>query len=344
MSIKPLKDFQVITRYSPIELPYAKSFLSHYKRLGVDCFHLLVNELDSVGGIVSMADELGVAIITHWYSDSHENPDSALKGFSTKKLIKFDSEWTLNIDMDEYLFSHSNANPNLLKHILESSELLGLRFPWMMCTSSCINGQHAALGGMFPGHQGKMAYRTKIAPKIRPHKFILNNRYRSLTDTNKIAKPKDHGMYLLHWWCRGFEDVLLKIFFSRMKSAKTSDQDTAREKLQANLMPNRLKILAFLESQKPTHQAPADLSLRSFDLEKASSMLLNSITEGEIIQAKKLYDAYKILLAADLKSNHLGRDRFHPYPAKHSNSGNSDNQLIRTLGKISNFLPDYSIP
>jgi hypothetical protein len=72
-------------------------------------------------------------------------------------------------------------------------------------------------------------------------------------------------------------------------------------------------------------------------------MLSNSITKEEIIHAKRLYDTYKILLSSDLENNHLGRHKFHPYPVRHRNEMNTKEQPIRTLGKISEFLPDYSI-
>ena len=40
--IKPLKSFQIITRYCLIESPYWKSFLKHYKSLGVTLLHICV--------------------------------------------------------------------------------------------------------------------------------------------------------------------------------------------------------------------------------------------------------------------------------------------------------------
>ena len=135
---------------------------------------------------------------------------------------------------------------------------------------------------------------------------------------------------IIHYWSRSHEDTLLKVFFSRMKSFKTSDQKEAVELIKNGKLPNRLKILSFLAVQAKLGgiDCPKFVDELNFDHDLANSMLKNYIDEDTLISCERIYQEFTERL-----SDYLNRTKtnYHPYPSKLKNLREIGDQISQVM-------------
>lgn len=285
-----LKNTQILTRYCTIDSPYWQSFIMHYENMGVSQFHVCCQTKEEIDELESFASK-GLTSIYSYLLPLHIPPNEAIKYFQVKNLRKTGAKYTLMVDSDEY-FVCLNSDGCLDDYM----QIDSLSIPWLM------NPLDNALDDRkicFLGHTSKPLCVTKnIKGLLGDHKF--KTRYSYLKRVYGVLTTRKHpivptncsNFFLIHYWSRSIEDTLLKIFFSRFKSLKQSDQQIAKQMLENGILPNRLKLHAFLAVQNrqiALKDINCDLSV---DQDKESHLLSKFLNLEEIDNAKSLYVHY----------------------------------------------------
>ena len=299
--IKPLKSFQLITRYCLIESPYWKSFLEHYKSLGVKLFHICVqtneDEEDFKNKFKSSCPNFKIHRI-----NSKIPPNKALKEFNCK-LLDPNLKHTLLVDSDEFIEIYQFD-----KWFKKLNDSFDLKIQWSMNMLENIFEDNSK--GFF-GHATKPACRTELIRKIRSdHRFDLigfrrnfkNNHLDKSFYISLIAKYKMPNSVLIHYWSRSIEDVILRTIFSRFKSFKQSDQSEFFSKIKSGELPYRLKMMAYLNIQKEYLNFNYKFRSDYFDKNLENELLRSfGLTEILIDDIYKLYFEFKEKLLQNKK-------------------------------------------
>jgi len=299
--IKPLKSFQIITRYCLIESPYWKTFLEHYKSLGVTLFHICVqtneDEEDFKSKFKSYCPNFKIHKI-----------NVALKSFNCK-LLDPALKNTLVVDSDEFIEIHQ-----IDKWFDKLENYFDLKIPWAINTLENIY-EDTSTG--FYGHASKPACTTKSIIKIKSdHRFELNGFRKEFKNIyidqryfiyfrSKFKKPNS---VLIHFWSRSIKDVVLRTIFSRFKSFKQSDQSDFFEKIKSGKLPIRLKMMAYLNIQRK--YLDLKYKFRSDYIDEAlENQLLKTFGLTDIL----LDDIYKLYF--DYKEKLLLNKKLPKYPS-----------------------------
>ena len=257
----PLYDCQILTRYCHADLPYWGAFLEHYLSLGVTRFIICVQYDDEINEFNDAFAALPGITFLILKTPANLLPSVALRSIDLSSL-RDGPTFTLMVDSDEFFYL-SPTFYDEFRQLLKTRRLISL--PWMMnclLTSDKMNG--------FWGHTSKPLARTSSIKSIRgDHLFGYKRRStffalfsKAIRKINSNPSPKfslGHvyrnpiEAYLIHYWGRSFNDVLIRGLFSRFRSAKQSDQDQFLSKMQSGIMPNRFKIYAYLLLHPPTN-------------------------------------------------------------------------------------------
>ena len=299
--------FQIITRYCSIEKPYAKAFLDYYKNNGLQLLHILVQSEAEKDEARCLCEESNMnANITLYPEDI--SPDQCVKRFP-KKTLSLDLPLCTMVDMDEYIHPKKQRNKSpwaeSLLTWLEEHQDQSLKLFWHMNICDMPSEQMQPVRG-FKGHQGKQIALTK--------NVLLKREKDGLVGAHILIRQKPRRIksaQLVHLWSRSFQDSLLKVFFSRMKSFKTSDQIHAANKIKMGNIPNRLINLSFLASQPQDIRSPFFISKLEFDHNLAQEMLKEYISEDLIDKCYTNYQKYSSLLREYILENN---PPYYPYP------------------------------
>lgn len=299
--------FQIITRYCSIEKPYAKAFLDYYKSEGLPLLHVLVQSEAEKDEIHRLCEESNMnASVTLYPEDI--SPDDTVKMFPLKTL-DLDLPLCAMVDMDEYIHAQNRRNKsswaeNTLTW-LEEHQSRSIKAMWHMNICDQQSGQRQPVNG-FKGHQGKQISLTK--------NILALNKQDGFVGAHVLTKQKPRKIKsttLVHLWSRSFQDSLLKVFFSRMKSFKTSDQIHAANIIKSGKIPNRLINLSFLASQTQSTRSPSFITRLDFDHNHAQEMLKEYISEDLIEKCYTSYQKYSSLLQEYMAEN---SPSYYPYP------------------------------
>ena len=300
-------NFQIITRYCSIEKPYAKAFLDYYKNQGLQLLHIIVQSEAERDEIRSLCKESNLnTSITLFPEDI--SPDDTVRRFP-KKLLSLDLPICTMIDMDEYIYAKKKKDrllwsENLLAWLIEHQNQ-SLKINWHMNVCDMLSEQRQPING-FKGHQGKQIVLTK--------NIIQDNKTDGFAGAHVLTRQRSKKLrssMLVHLWSRSFQDSLLKVFFSRMKSFKTSDQSHAANIIRMGKIPNRLINLSFLACQSQDIKSPSFISGLEFDHNHAKDMLRTYISEDLVEKCYLNYQKYSALLQAYIDDH---EPTYYPYP------------------------------
>ena len=301
-----LSKFQIITRYCSIEKPYAKAFLNHYKNQGLSLLHVIVQSEVEKDEIHYLCEENNIRANITLYPEAL-SPDVARRQFQNKTLSP-DLPLCMMVDMDEYIHVEDEEElpwSESLVTWLEEHPNKCLQIKWHMNICDAPSEQRQPLNG-FKGHQGKQIALTKSITQD-----IATN---GLFSDHKLIKREEtvlKSSQLVHLWARSFQDSMLKVFFSRFKDFKTSDQINATNIIKNDKLPNRLIILAFLACQSQSIKSPSFISQLNFDHNHARNLLREYISEDFTERCYLNYKKYLRLLRAYLDKTHPS---YCPYP------------------------------
>lgn len=273
-SLLPLQDCQILTRYCRADLPYWKSFFHHHIRLGVSRFVVCIQTEDEISEFKHSYCQTSDVSIVVLKTPSNLLPSVALRSIDLA-IILHGPAYTLMIDSDEF-FCLGVSPVNEFRQLIQTRHFINL--PWMM---NCLLSNDTMKG--FWGHASKPLALTKAIKCIRgDHVFGYRTRSKLLSLSGLISrqlstKPSGNyslshvyrlsvDAYLIHYWGRSFNDVLIRGLFSRFRSAKQSDQDQLVSKMIAGIIPNRFKIYAYLLLHPASSLLPFSFPSNGIDL------------------------------------------------------------------------------
>lgn len=275
-----LKNVSIITRYCAVEKPYWMGFLNHYRSLGVEHVHVCVQREDEYQELVGLKNPADMKIFLHRVPEKC-TPNIALLNIDFS-IVRATADLLMLIDCDEYFVATSGslAVEDIFKN---HSQPLALDLHWIM--NPVLDPTRVPTSAFFGGGTKQIARARDILGIASDHGFQLRPR----SNNSPIQKNAFvFGFSLVHFWSRSFRDCLLKVFLNRFIDFKSSDQAGALQKIRAGELPNRLKLLAFIDVQpKPlTLQMPV---ISPFDAEAEEELLRKYLSAED---EKIVYDSF----------------------------------------------------
>jgi len=193
--------------------------------------------------------------------------------------------YTLLCDPDEFIhYSYSGISLAALLHELKACGAQ-LHVPWCMAPLPAAKGR---LRGFF-GHIGK-----PLAPSSLIRNIASDHCFSCAKGTNSLPIGP-LGVFLIHYWGRTFNDILIKDFCRLIQDGKSHGLSPSSIISSGTLTP-RLKILAYLACQRRFLRVPDYVS--GFVDECAEEELLRLVmTDHQRRKIQKLYQSYRRKIA-----------------------------------------------
>jgi len=247
-----LGQLTLYVRYCYLEEPYWDAFIHHYYSLGVRNINVIIQykkDIDSFNKFFYPKD----LIINIKKFNEDIRPDDTWEKIDFRKEKK-NTKYLLAVDVDEFLYF---LNPKLeLDNLIEQSNFV--KIPWLMNPISNVDSPNSG----FYGRSFKTLGKYKKVKKIRtghrlisktdflyPLRFSLSYKRRLCIGDSNYFSHGD-GLVLIHNWARSVNDSIIRTVFSRIKSIKTSDSDSALINIKSGKLTIRSRYLAFLDSQQ----------------------------------------------------------------------------------------------
>lgn len=253
------------------ELPYIKSYVEHYYKLGVTDILFMVRPkhygfrvLSSYIGGLSYP---GLTIRTYKYSHPYGGV-----------LANIKSEYIVHFDCDEYL---DLRDMSLKDYIINTGQKPYYTFHWQMSTF-----KHN--GYAFDNTQHKSICRRDIATAMNDHDFVVKS------SVEKFASD----IPLIHYWGRTFNDIIFKVIYGDKLQASRAGSVT---QIVSGQLPNRFKMLALLDrcsdighSFEVPCYVKVDTELEQECLRLSKELLGHAVTGEQLEIIKTLYEKYPV--------------------------------------------------
>jgi hypothetical protein len=230
--------FCVITRIFDAELPYVESFVRHYASLGV-CKVYFVNTFRAqYGKVCKFLEGLGITDVTIEVVNTYD--DAGPVNQKMNEALHDDIEdFVINVDIDEFWILPSSFRD--LRSLVSRRPADVYWFYWVMVPHDGLHGAPTAPYLGYHGHNGKYMVRSSRLTWLHVHEPHVRN--------PKTAVWTQCG-HALHFWGRGFKDVLLKVAGQKIGNEKTSNRKELLHLASTGDIPVRLKLLAYFMLQK----------------------------------------------------------------------------------------------
>lgn len=247
--------FCVVTRVYKPEMPYLRSFLRHYRSIGVRKFYAFNNFYDEHEKLLQIMGNFTLDAEVTIVLRSLPNEADADALINELGIDFVSEDWVIGVDVDEFWVLPDGIKT--LPELVEARPATHYQVPWVIVPNGAIAGyRHHPYEGL-PGHAGKwMARRTAMSKLTgqsmhEPAMIKSPENVRLGASENQrwwTAPVADEVGNLVHFWGRSFQDMLLKQLVQRGMNRKAS---WVTGQLSADwALPTRLATLAFFESQR----------------------------------------------------------------------------------------------
>lgn len=282
----------VLSRIYPGEIPYINSFLEYYVKIGVDKFYLINTHYDNKDEIIDFLSKN-----THFKKIKlYHLPKDCLKliGCQNNYLQYIEEEYTLNIDIDEYL-QITDLKDFCITMKKQDKEIDGILFNWYMnFNDNVIQEDNVLEIKSKKWTEGKCLFKTKNITQINDHMCYSNIKKLFIIPSN---------IMLLHLWSRSFNDVIIKSINQRFNDIKSSNLDILLSSLKNNNIPKRFKILAYLKNIESDFKLTTKESILNINYQKENDLVFNSINHKDYNKLVKLYNLYRYHFSIFKKNN-----------------------------------------
>jgi hypothetical protein len=231
----------LITRYYRGEEPYVRYFLKFHRSLGIKEFLIIVQSQVDFEVIFQISKTYSDCFFSIHLSHVIGSADGALIKLPMKQYPSM-STYSMLIDIDEFLVFDQSCSFDRSYN--------SIKVNWLMTSSRNhhIDNRKAFYIPIF-----KMIAKNECIVKIKnPHEFLLKD---GIDSQDCHALGDSCGLYLLHHWCRSFDDVIIKSSAQNI-SNNPKNIDVLKNGflyfIEKNELPRRFRYAAFLESQETT--------------------------------------------------------------------------------------------
>lgn len=211
------------------------------------------------------------------FEEQGRNPNHALR----IDVSRVKTDYLMSIDVDEFLYLEGACS---IKDFLRGRRGDAFAMKWIMAPRDFE--RPAGLISGFRGHAGKKLAPTNAISGIEgPHEFQYKER---------VRLHRDSKLKLVHYWGRGFRDVVIKCAYQNLPGRKRSSIRNMEDLLKTRKLPERLKVLASLtrHAHDTTLEHP-NQELVDRELEEALLSVVSSSFLGEL---EDVYRDYKLSL------------------------------------------------
>jgi len=249
----------VWSRIIQSELPYVQSWIKYHESLGVQTFYLLTNhphELNTIEGFLggtsadlarspisgsplirSQIKAVGSKATINLYSIDKGGADDEFSGDVTKHILaEITEDFVVGIDVDEFWVLPRGIS-TFGELIADDRNYHDVHYAtWVMAPNDRLEAQFPPYP-VWKGKEHKWMARTSGVMEFQCHDPVMKKGRRN--------KKHDQGD-LLHFWGRSFVDQLLKGMTGTGTQKGGEGPANTIELLNTDLLPQRLKFLAFL--------------------------------------------------------------------------------------------------
>ena len=286
-----LEDTSILFRYCKAEAPYVQAFLQHYASFGANNYISIVQSDEDKASIENNLETLGGKATAKIIQLSAElNCNRALIRLNPK-LIKNQTEFILNVDCDEFLFTknqepHDGQKKFNMHEFMKNKSRAHLK--WVMTTNSTTTTP------------SQFGYQMGFGKDIAKSDLITGMKNVHIFKTKE--QEEDHNPYqgepqigLAHHWGRTLNDTLLKLCYQRERhpdNPKNNDFNALESFLINQELPKRFRYMAFIEAREKTINISTTNHQDLYDLDCEDCLLNPYASKEQINLLQKLYNEY----------------------------------------------------
>lgn len=235
-------NFAVVSRVWRGETPYVSSWARYYlQELGFDKIIIIRCDEEKFG---FLRDEFGDMV------EFRDNPAHDEQGI-LEAITKFDVpkqfDFVLSCDIDEYLILPDKIK---IQEFVSKNRADHYFFLWILCC--CLESGVSDLrdnlaGGVSVGHDGKSLVKTESMVR-----FLSEHEVQMIPGAVSLS-PNLNSAFMLHFCCRGMEDLVIKSLWQGIKVEKDKDKYLrclSGVPMRFEDLPYRFKIAYFQKSLK----------------------------------------------------------------------------------------------
>jgi hypothetical protein len=273
----------VISRIYIGEIPYIDAFIEHYFKIGISKLYLVITNLADENCIKEYLKHKSYAIE---FINSNLDENESITMDSMNYTLEYVKEtYLLHIDIDEYLDIHPFESIN---HLVEHINCDKIHFNWAITVFDGNCDTNLACRGMT--HR-KKPFKTLCKTALIKNFTSNGHDFDTVTPVNSVESTN----YLIHYWGRTFNDILIKIIYGdRFKDLKSSKLQELLDMIEYNsnkFIPVRLKMLALLSRLNKTIPLPRDFISGKINKEKEDELVLSKLSKDQV---QIIYERYNV--------------------------------------------------
>lgn len=265
----------VVSRIYIGEIPYIISFIEYYISIGISKFYFIVTDNKNYDLIKDLLKKYDKYICYFVHKKSIKNLDrDSFKNI--EKIIK--EEYILNVDIDEFLYLKKGIfDYKFIQDLIKDYPADKYIFDWIMVVNDGICNKES---GFIKKKMGKVMVKSSAGiSSILCHDIILKK---------KDPKIFYDNIYILHYWGRSMNDIIVKCIYGNLPDKKTTNLEEIIKNLENNILPVRFKLMALLSKTKKEIRIPNYVADK-IDVKLESQLINRFYLQDKLLELYKNY-------------------------------------------------------
>jgi DNA-dependent RNA polymerase auxiliary subunit epsilon len=267
------------------EIPYIDAFIEHYFKIGIAKLYLVITNLADESCIKEYLKDTKYDI--EFINSKLDETESITMDSMNYTLEYIKEKYLLHIDIDEFLdiYPYNSIN-NLIEDINHDK----IHFNWAITVLDGHCDTNLACRGMT--HRNK-PFKTLCKTAIIKNFTSNGHDFETLISIAGIKSTN----YLIHYWGRTFNDILIKIIygdrFKNIKSGKLQELIDMIEYNSSTFIPVRLKMMAMLSRLDKTIPLTRNYISGKINKDKETELIVSKLTGEQCAQIYKRYTKFR---------------------------------------------------
>jgi hypothetical protein len=275
----------IISRIYIGEIPYIDAFIEHYFKIGITKLYLVITNLADANYIKEYLKHKPYEIE---FINSKLGENESITMDSMNYTIEYIKEtYLLHIDIDEFLDIYPFKSINLLVEHINSDKI---HFNWAITVFDGHCDTNLGCRGMT--HR-KKPFKTLCKTALITNFTSNGHDFDTVTQVNGVESTN----YLIHYWGRTFNDILIKIIYGdRFKNIKSGKLQELLDMIDNNsntFIPVRLKMLAMLSRLNKTIPLTRNFITGKINTEKENELVYSKLSKDQIQLIYERYNRFR---------------------------------------------------
>jgi len=275
----------IISRIYCGEGPYLFVFIDYYLNIGISKFYFVICEKVEEDVLKLFLRKYEKYIHYFVHENGLEHMDKNV--FDGCENI-VEEDYLLNVDIDEFMYlKYKDKFYDKIQDFIKENQYDKYHFDWIMVVNDGISKNTE---GFVKKKMGKTMIKVKNGiEKITCHDFELKN---------KNIKIFYDEMYIIHYWGRTFEDIIIKCLCGKLSDKKRTNLKEMVDEIYKKRLPVRFKMLALLSKVKK------DIIVPNFIIDNINYKVESNLVEKFLLK-DCLFRATRILNADFISKSFL---------------------------------------